>query len=80
MEELLSPVWDSVADLQPSLAPRVHFNRQSFRGEVWYVLQDQTTSRFHRFSSIAHYLISHMNGQRSLQQLRLQARGLQSPP
>ena len=69
MEELLSPVWDSVADLQPSLAPRVHFNRQSFRGEVWYVLQDQTSSRFHRFSAIAHYLISHMDGQRSLQQL-----------
>ena len=69
MEDLLSPVWDSVADLQPCLAPRVHFNRQSFRGEVWYVLQDQTTSRFHRFSAIAHYFISHMDGQRSLQQL-----------
>ena len=69
MEEMLSPVWDTVADLRPILAPRTEFNRQSFRGQVWYILQDHTTARFHRFSTVAHYLISHMDGRRSLQQL-----------
>jgi putative peptide zinc metalloprotease protein len=69
MEDMLSPVWETVADLRPILAPRAEFNRQSFRGQVWYILQDHTTARFHRFSAVAHYLISHMDGRRNLQQL-----------
>ncbi len=69
MEALLSPVWDTVARLRPSLAPRTEFVRQSFRGDVWYVLRDPTTGRFHRFSVIAHHLISSMDGRRTLQEL-----------
>lgn len=69
MEQMLSPVWGSVADLHPTLSPHLKFIRQSFRGKVWYILQDHTTARFHRFSSVAHYLIVKMNGQHSLQDL-----------
>jgi len=69
MEQMLSPVWGSVADLRPTLSPHVRSIRQSFRGNVWYVLQDGTSARFHRFSSVAHYLIVNMDGQHSLQRL-----------
>jgi putative peptide zinc metalloprotease protein len=69
MEKMLSPVWETVAELRPTLAPGAEFNRQSFRGQVWYILQDHTTARFHRFSAVAYYLISQMDGRLSLQQL-----------
>ena len=69
MEEMLSPVWETVADLRPTLAPRTEFSRQSFRGQIWYILQDHTTARFHRFSAVAYYLINNMDGRRTLQQL-----------
>ncbi len=69
MEQMLSPVWGSVADLRPTLSPHVHSIRQSFRGNVWYILQDSTAARFHRFSSVAHYLIVNMDGRHSLQAL-----------
>jgi len=64
-----SRVWDGIAALKPRLPPHVRLHRQTFRGRRWYVLQDAAGARFHRFTPVAHYLMSSMDGQRSLQEI-----------
>src|SRR5882757_7042704 len=69
MKSLFSPLWYRVSALRPRLRPHAELHRQQFRGQVWYVLQDHQTGRFHRISSAANLMINLMNGQRTIQQL-----------
>lgn len=69
MKSLFSPLWYRVSALRPRLRPHAELHRQQFRGQVWYVLQDHQTGRFHRISSAANLMINLMNGQRTVQQL-----------
>lgn len=47
----------------------VRIVRQSYRGQVWFVIQDQAAERAHRFSPAAHYFIGLMDGVRTVQEL-----------
>ena len=69
MKSLFSPLWYRVADLKPRLRPHAELHRQRFRGDVWYVLQDHQTGRFHRISPVANLILSLMNGQRTVREL-----------
>ncbi|MDN3720461.1 hypothetical protein QW131_17520 [Roseibium salinum] len=40
-----------------------------FRGQLWYVMQDRTSGRFHRFAPETYFVISLMNGERSMQEV-----------
>lgn len=62
-----SPYWFRVAELRPTLRRHVNIQRQQFRNKRWYVLQDPTTGRFHRFSTEAYRLIGLMDGQHTMQ-------------
>ena len=66
---LFSPSWYRVAELKPRLRSHTQIHRQSFRGQVWFVLQDQASGRFHRFTPAAHLVISLMDGKRSVQEI-----------
>ncbi|MFO8048390.1 MAG: peptidase M50 [Desulfosudaceae bacterium] len=68
-KNLFSSSWYRVADLKPFLRSHAEIHRQIFRGETWYVLQDHSTGRFHRFSEQAYYIIGLMDGTRSLQEI-----------
>ncbi len=68
-DALFSPSWYRVAGLKPRIRAHAKILRQSFRGEVWFVLQDQVAERSHRFSPAAHYFIGLMDGERTVQQL-----------
>jgi putative peptide zinc metalloprotease protein len=48
-------------------------HRHLYRGQIWYVLQDQSSGRFHRFSPIANMVIGLMNGQRTTSEIWEQA-------
>ena len=63
---LFSPSWHSVADLKPRLVPQARIHRHVYRGQVWYVVQDQTGGRFHRLSPAAHGLVLDMDGSRTV--------------
>jgi putative peptide zinc metalloprotease protein len=63
---LFSPSWYRVADLKLRLRSHAQIHRQQFRGEVWYVLQDHQTGRFHRLSPSSNLFVSLMDGKRSL--------------
>lgn len=66
---LFSPVWYRVADLKPRLRRHTRIHRHSYRGRIWYVLQDRVTGQFHRFTPQAYELIGRMDGRRTLQQI-----------
>lgn len=68
-EALFSPSWYRVAALKPRIRAHAEIHRQSFRGEVWFVLQDHAAERSHRFSPAAHHFIGLMDGDRTVQQI-----------
>lgn len=66
---LFSPSWYRVAELRPRIRAHVRIHRQSFRGEVWFVLQDVSAERSQRFSEASYCVIGLMNGERTIQQI-----------
>ncbi|MFM9970495.1 MAG: efflux RND transporter periplasmic adaptor subunit [Burkholderiales bacterium] len=68
-DSLFSSSWYRVAELHPRLRSHTQIHRHVYRGEVWYVLQDHSTGRFHRFSPSTNLVIGLMNGRRSLQEI-----------
>ena len=70
---LYSPNWHRVKDLRPQLRAHVGVHRQRYRGQLWYILQDRTSGRFHRFTPSAQYIISLMDGNHTVQEIWDQA-------
>jgi len=68
-ESLFSPSWYRVAKLKPKLRGHGHVYRHTYRGELWYVLQDHSRSRYYRFSPTAYHLIGQMSGKHTVQEL-----------
>lgn len=68
-DSLFSPSWYRVAGLKPRLRSHAQIHRQQYRGQVWYVLQDLSSERFHRFSPSAYLIIGLMNGKRTVQEI-----------
>ena len=68
-ESLFSRSWYRVAGLKPRLRSHAEIHRHDYRDEVWYVLEDRSSGRCHRFSAAAHYLIGLMDGQRTVGQI-----------
>ncbi|MBE7182854.1 MAG: PqqD family peptide modification chaperone [Methylobacterium mesophilicum] len=68
-KSLFSPSWYRVAGLRLRLRGHAEIHRQRFRGEVWHVLQDHQTGRFHRLSPAANLMVSLMDGRRTLHEI-----------
>ena len=66
---LFSSHWYRVADLRPCLRSHVQITRHLYRGQTWYVLDDPSAGRQHRFSRNAHFLIGLMNGRKTVQEI-----------
>jgi len=69
IEVLHSPLWYRVAHLKPRLRDHVRIHRHHYRGQRWYLLQDQASGNMHRFSQAAYFLIGLMDGDTSLDSL-----------
>ena len=68
--------WYRVAELQPRLRSHARISRHRYRGQTWYVLDDPSTQRYHRFTADAHLAIGLMDGLRTVQEIwRLPASG-----
>jgi putative peptide zinc metalloprotease protein len=66
---LFSASWYRVSALTPRLRSHARIHRHRYRGETWYVLQDPSSDRFHRFSPAAYFVIGLMDGRRTVQEL-----------
>ncbi len=65
----LSQSWYRVADLRLRLRRHARLYRTHYRGQLWYVLQDRTSGRFHRFSPSSYRIIAMMDGNRTVQEI-----------
>lgn len=65
-EMLFSDSWYRVKGLRPKLRQHARIHRHVYRGQEWYVLQDISAGRYHRFSAEAYLIIGLMDGERSL--------------
>jgi putative peptide zinc metalloprotease protein len=68
-KSFLSADWYRVAPLTPRLRGQVDIHRQVFRGDTWYVVQDHHSGKYHRVTPQANFILSMMNGKRSVGQL-----------
>lgn len=68
-KSLFSNRWYRVADLTPRLRSHVDLQRQVFQGQTWYILQDAATGRLQRFSPEAYFIITLMDGHRTMQEI-----------
>jgi putative peptide zinc metalloprotease protein len=66
---LFSNSWYRVAELKPRLRAHAQIHRQTFRGQVWYVLQDHQTGRFFRVSPAANRMLCLMDGRRTMREV-----------
>ncbi|MGH9362025.1 MAG: hypothetical protein ACRD2T_08915, partial [Thermoanaerobaculia bacterium] len=66
---LYSSSWYRVKDLKPRLRAHAEIHRHHYRGQLWYILQDLTSERFHRFTPAAYEAIGLMDGSRTVQEI-----------
>ncbi len=64
---LLSPLWYRVAKLRPKLHSHIEIHRHDYRGLIWYLLEDTTTGRNHRFNPAAYQFIGLLDGNNNVQ-------------
>lgn len=62
-----SSSWYRVENLRLKLRDHVRLHRTLYRKQIWYVLQDRTSGRFHRFPPETYFIISLMDGRHTVQ-------------
>lgn len=68
-QSLFSTSWYRVATIRPRLRNHAQIHRHIYRDSVWYVMQNHSTGKFHRFTPVANLIIGLMDGRRSLQEI-----------
>ena len=68
-ERLYSNLWYKVQDLRPKIRSHADIHRHHYRGQLWYVLQDQANEKYHRFPPAAYNLVSLMDGRRTVDEI-----------
>ena len=68
-KSLFSQSWYRVENLRPRLRGHTQFHHHVYRGRDWYILQDNSTGRFHRFSKEAYWIVGLMDGKRSMHEI-----------
>ncbi|MBF0462634.1 MAG: PqqD family peptide modification chaperone [Magnetococcales bacterium] len=63
---LFSSSWYRMAALRPRLRSQAHIFRHSYRGERWHVVQDLASGRFLRLNTTAYWLVTLMDGHRTM--------------
>src|SRR5258708_38355624 len=72
-EPFLSMSWYRVASLRPRLPEHSRIQRHRYGGVTWYVLQDQSSGKFHRLSAAGHIIVATMDGNPTLHTLWTEA-------
>ncbi len=69
MSALFSASWYRTAELVPRLRTQARIFRHVYRGEVWRVVQDQSSGKFLRLNAQAYRILGLMDGHRNLEQI-----------
>ena len=65
-ESLLSPLWYRVQALTPRLRKHIEVHRHDYRGLIWFILEDKSSGRHHRFNAAAFRVIGLLDGERTV--------------
>lgn len=68
-DSLFSRSWYSVEAIKFKLKSHISIHRHTYRGQVWFILQDHVTGQFHRFTPGVYQIIARLNGELSLQDI-----------
>lgn len=68
--------WQQLQALKPALARHTDIQRRHYQNELWYLLHDKASGRFHRFSPSAYQVLQLMDGKRNLEKIYTQAQTL----
>ncbi len=66
---IFSNHWYKVSKLIPELKKNAFLTRHVYRHRVWYVIEDKTSGRVHRFNEKAYEVIGLCDGQRNIQEI-----------
>ena len=69
MAHAFDQAWYRVAPLRPRLRRHAQIRRQTARGAVWHIVQDNQTGRYFRISAAAHALLAMMDGTRTMAEI-----------
>ncbi len=64
-----SPYWYRVAEIRPALRAHAQIHRHRYRGEIWYVLEDPTAERFHRFTPAIYEVLQFFDGEHTVAEI-----------
>jgi len=59
-------IWSHLCELRPQLRQHVRVHVQVYRGEKWFLLQDELSSDHLRLNARAHAVVGRLDGKRSL--------------
>ena len=65
----ISPHWYRVARLKLKLHGQVDIHRHDYRGLIWYILEDKSSGRNHRFNPTAYLFIGMLDGELTVQEI-----------
>ncbi|MBI5725649.1 MAG: hypothetical protein HZA50_16945 [Planctomycetes bacterium] len=63
-----SESWYRVCKLRPRLRATVQVRRQQFRGELWHVLEDESSNQFFRLNEPAYRFVARLEGRTTVQE------------
>lgn len=64
-----NPLWYRVRELRPHLVAHADLQKQIFRGDTWYVLNNLASGRAYRFSRRFYRFIAMLDGKRTVEAL-----------
>lgn len=65
----ISPHWYRVAPLKLQLHGQIDIHRHDYRGLIWYILEDKSSGRNHRFNPTSYLFIGMLDGENSVQEI-----------
>lgn len=68
-EKIFHDSWYRIADQRISICPSIKIHRQSFRGELWYVLHDPYTNQFYSFPPDVYEFIARMSPRKTVDEI-----------
>ena len=68
-DQLFSSHWYRVAKVKIALRSHVRVHQHMYRGNTWYILQDDATGHHHRFNEVAYTFIKLINGRRTVNEI-----------
>jgi putative peptide zinc metalloprotease protein len=68
-ENFLDASWHRIGSLRPRLRSHLHVHRHRYRGASWYVVEDKSSGRAHRFTPAAYLFVGLMDGHRTVHEI-----------